>query len=123
MKDRITGTHIIVDICKIDSSICLAGDIWLTAFGRASRALGLNSITSYVHTFKPPQEPGITAYLLLDASHFSVHTYANRGLAALDLFACKVKSLDSTLQLILREVGISDKSIVEKRTIMRFLDK
>ncbi len=122
MKDRITGTHIIVDLCKVDFSTCLAGDIWLNAFCRASRALGLNSITSYVHTFKPPQEPGITVYLLLDASHFSVHTYANHGLAALDLFACKVKGLDSTLQLILREVGISDKSIVKKKTIMRFLD-
>ena len=121
MKGQVTGTHIIVDLCRVDLSTCLAGDIWLNAFCRASRALGLNSIASYVHTFKPPQEPGITAYLLLDASHFSVHTHANRGLAAIDLFACKVKSLDSTLQLILREVGISDKSIVKKRTMRRFL--
>ena len=120
MKDQITGTHIIVDLSKVESSKCLAGDIWLTAFVRASRALGLNPISSYVYTFEPPQEPGITAYLLLDASDFSVHTYANRGQAAIDLFACKVKSLDSTLQLILREVGISDKSIVKKRTITRF---
>ncbi len=120
MSDRITGTQVIVDLCGLDHHVCLAGDIWLDAFRKACELLNLNEITSYIHDFKPPKECGITAYMLLDASHFSIHTYAGSGQGALDLFACKVKNLDLALRLIMNIVGINNSNIAEKRVLKRF---
>ena len=58
--------------------------------------------------------------MLLDASHFSIHTYAACGQGALDLFACKVENLDLALRLIMNTLGINDSNIAEKRALKRF---
>ena len=82
------GQQWLIDLSKLDIQVCLNGQLWVKAFVKSSEDIGLRVISKYFHIFEPPAEAGMTAYVLLDSSHFSVHTFANRGEAAVDLFAC-----------------------------------
>lgn len=112
--------HLIIDLVNLDKSTCLNGEGWIEAFTKSSKELGLEIISSYSHTFEPPKAPGVTAYLLLDSSHFSIHTYADSGEAALDLFACTNRDISLAFSTIREMMRIEKNNISMVREIRRF---
>ena len=46
---------------------------------------GATVIEAKTHHFEPH---GVTAFVILAESHFSIHTWPERGTAALDIFTC-----------------------------------
>lgn len=112
--------HLIIDLVDLDRSVCLDGDGWIKAFIRSSQGLGLEVISSYCHTFQPPKAPGITAYVLLDSSHFSIHTYADSGEAALDLFACTDGDISQAFTEVREIMRIEKNNISMVKEIGRF---
>ena len=62
---------------------------------------GATVIDSKAHHFEPH---GVTAFVILAESHFSIHTWPERGTAAVDIFTCGDGAnpyliLDSFLQM------------------------
>ena len=82
----IQGEHLIVDLINMNREICLDGKKWVQVFEEIALSLELKILNIHIHDFEPPAAPGFTAYILLDSSHFSVHTYADNGAIAVDLF-------------------------------------
>ncbi len=56
-----------------------------TAMLKAAEAGKLNVLSVDVHRFEPH---GVSAVLVLQESHFSVHTWPEYGYLAVDIFAC-----------------------------------
>ncbi|RJO60975.1 MAG: hypothetical protein C4542_07530 [Dehalococcoidia bacterium] len=121
-KTKIAGRHLIADLVNLDEALCLDAPGWLKAFINASQELGLEIVASNSHIFKPPKQPGLTAFLLLDSSHFSVHSYSDVGIAAVDLFSCRDKDLSQTFMGICKELGITKDNVLHERQIRRFED-
>jgi S-adenosylmethionine decarboxylase len=122
MVKKIIGKQLLIDLAMLNQSICMDGDAWRDAFIKASKSLGLQVITSYVHVFKPPKALGITSYVLLDSSHFSIHTYAEAGKAAVDLFACTEGDLSQAFKIISEDLEITENNVVMMKEIMRFTE-
>jgi S-adenosylmethionine decarboxylase len=55
----------------------------------ACNAGGATVIGCHSHKFEPH---GVTAFVILAESHFSIHTWPERGTAALDIFTCGEKA-------------------------------
>ncbi len=60
-------------------------DFLIGAMNEAAKAGRLNILASEAHRFEPH---GVSAILILQESHFSVHTWPEYGFFAADIFAC-----------------------------------
>lgn len=120
--ETINGQQLLIDLVRLDKSVCLNGSAWKDAFISTGESLGLQVISSHVHIFEPPKSLGITAYVLLDSSHFSVHTYAESNRAAVDLFACTNGDLSRAFEMICEALGIEEDNIAMVKEVRRFTD-
>lgn len=83
------GNHLIVDIRRAPYELCVSDKSFLSAIASSAERAGANVISQVRYKFDGKSSPeGFTAVILLDESHCSVHTYANEGLIALDIFTC-----------------------------------
>lgn len=56
------------------------------ALHKAAEAAGASVLKSFSHEFSP--YGGVTAVVVLAESHISIHTWPERGYAAIDIFMC-----------------------------------
>ncbi len=81
---RFAGTHLLIDIwgaSRIDDL-----DWVRTAMCDAVTAAGATILNVDLHHFTPNN--GISGVVVLAESHMSIHTWPERGYAALDVFVC-----------------------------------
>ncbi len=85
MNPEIVGVHCILELHEC--SACLLNDAQSiqAALVEASQRANSTLINLVVHQFEPH---GITALALLAESHLSIHTWPERGYAAVDIFTC-----------------------------------
>ncbi len=81
---RFAGTHLLVDLwgasnlsdpAMIDRTLC-----------EAALAAGATILHSHFHHFLP--NGGVSGVVVLAESHISIHTWPERGFAAIDIFMC-----------------------------------
>jgi S-adenosylmethionine decarboxylase len=81
---RFAGTHLLVDLwdtARLDDAVHIEA-----ALRGAAHAAGATVLHAHLHVFTP--QGGITGVLLLAESHITIHTWPERGFAAIDLFMC-----------------------------------
>jgi S-adenosylmethionine decarboxylase len=81
------------------------------AMMKAATAGKLNILDVDIHRFEPH---GISAVLVLQESHFSVHTWPEHGYFAVDVFSCgnegdPVKAMDAFLEAM----GATEKKVMK----------
>lgn len=117
---KINSKHLLIDLIDLDAALCVNIDAWIDAFRLAASNHDFRVVGENSHLFSPPDSPGMTAFIMLDTSHFSVHTYSNNGSAALDLFACTEQDLYQVWKLIKDHLCIPDGSIASSNQVERF---
>jgi S-adenosylmethionine decarboxylase len=81
---RYAGSHLIIDLWDADY-LDDAGVIEL-ALRRAIKAAGATLLHLHLHAFAP--SGGVSGVAVLAESHISIHTWPERGYAAIDVFMC-----------------------------------
>jgi len=111
------GQHLLADCRNVPRSVCLDDQRVLAAMARAAQRAGANVISQVRYRFGADSPPGFTAVVLLDESHVSVHTYADLGLLALDVFTCGSTNPLDVLKYLRSEIHLGDVSV---RQVSRF---
>lgn len=85
-KDGVSyaGTHLLVELWEAGNLSDVDGTE--TALCEAAIAGGATILHSYMHPFGP--EMGVSGVVVLAESHISIHTWPERGYAAVDIFMC-----------------------------------
>jgi len=78
------GRHVLVDFWDCDNLD--RADVIERAFREAAMAAGATLLDIRLHRF--PSSGGISGVAILAESHISIHTWPERGYAALDIFMC-----------------------------------
>lgn len=79
------GRHVAVDTWGVDFNLLNNAD-WLQAqMVEAAEVCGATVLSVQSKQFEPQ---GATVLVLLSESHISIHTYPERGFAALDCYTC-----------------------------------
>ena len=78
------GTHVLLDLW--DAQNLTQSAVVEAALRAAAEAAGATVLHVHVHHFGP--SPGISGVAVLAESHISIHTWPERGFAALDVFMC-----------------------------------
>ncbi|MBM4422645.1 MAG: adenosylmethionine decarboxylase [Chloroflexi bacterium] len=79
------GVHCILELYQCPPALLNDSEFVEAAVEEASRQANSTLLSLRAHRFEPQ---GITAIALLAESHLSVHTWPERGYAAVDIFTC-----------------------------------
>ncbi|MCB1182631.1 adenosylmethionine decarboxylase [bacterium] len=82
------GHHLLIDCRDVPRELCLDDQRLLNAMADAATKAGATVVSQIRYKFGQDSPPGCTAVVMLDESHCSVHTYADAGLVAMDVFTC-----------------------------------
>jgi S-adenosylmethionine decarboxylase proenzyme len=88
---RTRGTHLLVEYLGCPAARLDDAEALETSLREAALAAGARVIQAAFHHFAPH---GVTGFLLLEESHLSIHTWPERGYAAVDFFTCGSSSPD-----------------------------
>ena len=102
-RDFALGKHMTVEFYDCDSQFLADAKKMETAFLEAARVSKATVLGSNFHSFEPQ---GISGFVIIAESHFSVHTWPEHDYAAVDIFTCgdkidfkaAVDSLSKSLQ-------------------------
>jgi S-adenosylmethionine decarboxylase len=83
-RGRGVGAHCIVDLWG--ASHLTNAKVLTAVLETASNAAGASLLKIFLHEF--PSSGGITGVALLAESHMSIHTWPEKGYAAIDIFMC-----------------------------------
>ena len=122
MASDLRARHLILDLVDVPKHVCLDLNAWEEALRGAATLMGMRILDSGAHLFEPPEEPGLTTFTLLDSSHFSVHTYSDRGIAAVDFFACTDRDLWAAWKFVAEALNLGTGRIGSSTYLDRFLD-
>lgn len=79
------GRHWLIELSGCTASLLDDAGHVRRAMVAAAREAGATVVGELVHAFEPQ---GVTGLLLLAESHLSVHTWPERGYAAVDVYTC-----------------------------------
>jgi S-adenosylmethionine decarboxylase len=93
---------VLLDFSGVPRKVCEDDAFLLDLIRKASIESGATVINSCRYRFGHNSPSGCTAFVMLDESHVSVHTYAESGLVAADVFTCGSTSEEKTDFIVAR---------------------
>lgn len=103
--------HVIFDIdrCKPET---ITDRVGLEAFvRRAVQSVKMNIIAGPVVAEGVPENPGLSAFAVLDFSHAAVHTFTNTGDVMIDIFSCKPFDKQAARELCMAYFATEESSV------------
>lgn len=79
------GKHLLVEYWGCDSEALDDQSLVEALMKRAAVAAGATIVTSTFHRFAPQ---GVSGVVVVEESHLSIHTWPERGYAAVDFYTC-----------------------------------
>ncbi len=79
------GTHLLIELFECDKDLLDSLEDIETILTKAALAANATPVGSRFHRFQPSGTSGI---ILLAESHISIHTWPEKGYAAIDFFTC-----------------------------------
>lgn len=107
------GNHLIIELYDCDHEVINNARGVEESLIRAVKVSGAKMVQSVIHQFNPH---GISGVIVIEESHFSVHTWPEYGYCALDIFTCG-DEIDyySALQLLKEEFQAKNLSVTEMK--------
>lgn len=79
------GRHVALDVWGVDEGLLNNSAVLQTHLVEAAEACGATVLSVQKKQFEPQ---GATVLVLLSESHISIHTYPEKGFAAIDCYTC-----------------------------------
>ena len=105
------GTHVIVELFDCNPNTLTKKEYVERALVRAARESNAKIIDYFFHQFKPY---GVSGVVVIEESHYTIHTWPEHGYAAIDLFFCSDDiDLDRAIEVLREEFQPDRISTVE----------
>jgi S-adenosylmethionine decarboxylase proenzyme len=79
------GRHLLIEFRGCDDPVLNDASALRVLMERAARAARARIVQSVFHTFSPQ---GVTGVVVVEESHFSIHTWPEHGYVAVDVYTC-----------------------------------
>src|SRR5262245_49606122 len=102
------GVHLIVECSGCAPPLLDDAAALEALLARAAALIDARVVPAGFPRFVPQ---GVTGLLLLEESHLSIHTWPERGYAAVDLFSCGARDPEPAVRLIAQELGAGEVAV------------
>lgn len=107
--------HHIFDLAQCDPAAIADKAVVETFLREMTDAIGMTILAGPLVAEGIPENPGVTALVVVDFSHVSVHTFTQgRSEALIDIFSCKPYDKDKALEVCLAHFGTRDTQVRHK---------
>ena len=93
------GSHLLVEFYGCDPKSLEQESLVRQAMVEAAKESDASVVTDSFHEFKPF---GVSGAVIIQESHFTIHTWPEHGYAAVDLFYCSTIAVDRAVQTLQR---------------------
>lgn len=114
MEKMSKGMHIILDCYHIPAETCLDDKFLLDSIVEVANSHKANIISTSRYHFGHNSPAGCAIFVMLDESHVSIHTYAELGLIAIDVFTCGKTDARAIAVYLKTVIGVSPLNCTEK---------
>jgi len=91
----------VIDLSGVDNAI-LSDAAGLTGFiSGLATGIDMHVMFGPVSQEGIPENPGVTAFAIIDYSHISIHTFTKHGEALVDIFSCKPYEQETAMAAVL----------------------
>ena len=105
------GTHVIVELFDCNPNTLTNKEYVERALLRAAHESNAKVVDHFFHQFKPY---GVSGVVVIEESHYTIHTWPEHGYAAVDLFFCSDDiDLDRAIEVLREEFQPDRISTVE----------
>ncbi len=111
------GTHFLLDVAGSPFEILDDIAVIEKALVETAQRMGAKVLGAHLHRLTPQ---GISGIVVISESHLTIHTWPERGEAAIDIFSCgdAGKARDA-IQLLVSRVGAKEHRLVEMKRGLR----
>lgn len=115
------GTHIIVELFDCNLNTLTNKDYVERALVRAAKESNAKIVDYFFHQFQPY---GVSGVVVIEESHYTIHTWPEHGFAAVDLFFCSDDiDVDKAIEILREEFEPNRISTIElKRGLLPDVD-
>ena len=106
---RCAGVHLIVDLCEATRLDDI--DHIESVLRRCVHAAGATLLHIHLHHFEP--NGGVSGVAVLAESHISIHTWPERGYAAIDVFMCGKASPEKCVPVLRQAFNAKEVAVNE----------
>lgn len=100
--------HVILDCFGVSRDVCLDDKRLLEMVTQAAKSQNATIINTSRYHFGHNSPPGCTVFVMLDESHISVHTYADQGKMAIDVFTCGNTDAQAIADQLKAQLGLDN---------------
>lgn len=102
------GEHILIELYNCNSSLIDNAEELEILMLKAADIANATVVKSVFHNFSPQ---GVTGVVVVEESHFAIHTWPEHNYAAVDLFTCSEEmDYDAAYRFLEKELGASKSS-------------
>jgi|GEM_PF-610364 len=114
--------HIIVDAFECDEKLISDGLFIEETIKEIAKMLGMRILEGPVVTNGVPENPGLTAFAIIDFSHISIHTFTDEKEFCLDIFSCKPFSYKQVIAFVKKRFHLKHDQIYKSTSRYDQLD-
>jgi len=106
------GPHLVLDGYECDPMRLADLSSIYDFLDRAPDIIGMTKIMPpYAFQFtpqppRPPEDAGISGFVIIAESHISIHTYPKRAYLSADIFSCKAFPVETAVKFLVGHFGI-----------------
>jgi len=102
--------HLLVELSGCDARLLDDASALSALLRAAAEAAGARVVAEVFHPFAPH---GVTGVVLIEESHFSIHTWPETGYAAVDFYTCGDARPEQAIDLLVAGLAASRADVLE----------
>ena len=109
-NSKAKGNHYLIDLYGCDEEQINSHEELKDILNYSLKDTGVVVLKEYFYCFSPK---GVTGFLLLSASHISIHTWPGKNHLTLDVFTCiSKKETKEIVEKILKKLKYKEKNVI-----------
>ncbi len=113
MNRKALGTHLLIEMYGCEPRTLMGVEFVGQVMERAARESKAKVVESFFHQFQPY---GVSGVVVIEESHYTIHTWPEHGYAAVDLFYCSEEvEVEKAIQVLKESFRPSYISIIEMK--------
>ena len=109
--------HLIIDLKEVQTDKLSDSEGLSNFIKNLPGVIGMKILHGPVVVEGVAANPGITAFVIIDFSHISIHTFTETSEALIDIFSCKSFDTNQALQFVLNHFEAKESQATIKQVV------